>query len=137
MLSYILVIRVLEDFRTAVGSLGEVNFKKGHYMYVGSARAGISRICRHFRKKKKLRWHIDYLTVSRFAKPVCAYLFDNEECYLSKMLSKKYTGVRGFGCSDCKCYTHLYYSPNVPVFEAKVVYPADCAESFRQQVLRD
>ncbi len=126
MLSYILIVRVRKDFVTTVGSLGEVNFKKGYYMYVGSARTGISRICRHFRKEKKLRWHIDYLTTSRFAEPVCAYLFDREECYLSKMLSEEYAGVKGFGCSDCRCHTHLYYSREMPAFKTRMLYPEDC-----------
>ncbi len=124
MSGYILVIRVKRDFSTKVGALGEVEFKKGYYMYVGSAKR-ISRVCRHFKKEKKLKWHIDYLTVE--AEVVCAYLFDKEECELSKMLSKEYEGIRGFGCSDCKCKTHLYYSEKLPVFRTQVILPTDCS----------
>ncbi len=124
--SYLLVVRVLKDFETRVGSLGEVKFKKGHYIYVGSAKPGISRVCRHFKREKKLRWHIDYLTTASFASAVCAYLFECEECFLSEMLAERYECVEGFGCSDCKCKSHLYYSKNFPVFRAQVILPSDC-----------
>ncbi len=125
MSSYVLVIRVSEEMDIQVGALGNIRFERGYYMYVGSAKVGISRVCRHFKKDKKLRWHIDYLT-SR-AEVICAYLFNMEECELSEMLSKRYSGIRGFGCSDCKCETHLYFSREFPVFRTQIILPADCS----------
>ena len=47
-----------------VGSLGSVRFKKGWYVYVGSAKRGLSRrLARHMNNSrgKVLRWHIDFL----------------------------------------------------------------------------
>ncbi len=126
MQSYILIVRVLNNFSASVGSLGKVEFCRGYYMYVGSAKNGIHRVCRHFKKDKKLRWHIDYLTTSNQALPVCAYLFNKEECELSKDLAKKYSFIKGFGCSDCKCKSHLYYCESFPVFRTQVVLPSDC-----------
>ncbi len=128
MSSYILVVRLKEDRKIRVGALGEIHFRKGYYMYVGSAKVGISRVCRHFKKGKKLRWHIDYLTEA--ADVVCAYLFTGEECELSRMLAGKYSGIKGFGCSDCECETHLYYSKDRPVFRAQVLLPSDCTHLF-------
>ncbi|RUM34454.1 MAG: DUF123 domain-containing protein [Archaeoglobus sp.] len=133
MVSYILVIRVREKFCTKVGALGIIEFKSGYYMYIGSAKTGISRICRHFRKKKKLRWHIDYLTTAKHAETLCAYLFENEECSLSSFMSN-YSGIDGFGCSDCRCRTHLYYSKEFPVFNTEVVYPEDCNGSLSKKL---
>jgi len=92
-----------------VGKLGDLNFKKGFYFYIGSAKIGVNRILRHFKKEKKKKWHIDYITDT--FEVVGAILTKFEECELSNYVSKFFDGVKGFGCSDCKCYTHLYYSP--------------------------
>ncbi len=131
MSSYVLVVRVDEEVEIEVGSLGALRFERGYYMYVGSAKVGISRVCRHFRKGKKLRWHIDYLTER--AEAVCAYLFNLEECELSRTLAAKYRGVEKFGCSDCNCKTHLYYSKEFPVFRAQVILPSDCHRFLAQR----
>ncbi len=67
--SYILVIRIIDDINIQIGKLGELFFKEGFYLYVGSAmgKSGSStlesRVKRHLRSpdKKKTHWHIDYL----------------------------------------------------------------------------
>ena len=53
----------LSDKETVdVGRLGRFSFKKGKYIYTGSAKRGLNaRIDRHKRNGKKLHWHIDYL----------------------------------------------------------------------------
>ncbi|MGB9617311.1 MAG: DUF123 domain-containing protein, partial [Desulfomonilaceae bacterium] len=46
-------------------------FTPGYYVYLGSAKqyGGIeSRVNRHLKKNKKLRWHIDYLTSNSLVK---------------------------------------------------------------------
>ncbi|MCD6590442.1 MAG: GIY-YIG nuclease family protein, partial [Candidatus Aenigmarchaeota archaeon] len=81
MVSYILILKLDENKEIKIGSLGNIKFKKGYYMYVGSAKNSIKRIERHFKVEKKLRWHIDYLSVN--SKVLDALLFDIEECDLS------------------------------------------------------
>ncbi|MEE9474859.1 MAG: GIY-YIG nuclease family protein, partial [Candidatus Hydrothermarchaeaceae archaeon] len=59
---YALIITLEEDKNICVGKLGPVDFKKGYYVYIGSALNSLEgRINRHRRKDKKLRWHVDYL----------------------------------------------------------------------------
>ena len=59
---YCLTIHLNNTKRIKVGKLGNINFKKGYYVYVGSAMNSLeSRIKRHLIDEKKLHWHIDYL----------------------------------------------------------------------------
>ncbi len=62
--TYALFITFGHDEEIAVGALGRHLFRAGTYCYVGSAMGGIDqRVSRHLAHDKKLRWHIDYLTV--------------------------------------------------------------------------
>ena len=71
-MNYFIILKLDEDCEIEVGRLGKILFKKGYYIYCGSAKRGFSkRIKRHFSKKKKLWWHIDYLSMK--AQPIEAY----------------------------------------------------------------
>ena len=110
--TYVLAISLGSDQDIAVGALGILHFEKGLYCYVGSALGGLdSRISRHMRKDKVLKWHADYITTR--ADSVDAYISYPdyiEECDLAKMAEDAgmEPSYKGFGCSDCKCYTHLF-----------------------------
>ena len=110
---YQLVIRLKESQLIAVGRRGRFLFPAGYYVYTGSGRGGLeSRIARHLRKRKKLRWHIDYLLQSCQIIEVKRYGDDQEECELSRSVERVPGGmvvVQGFGSSDCRCRTHLFY----------------------------
>lgn len=110
---YLLFLRVAGDLRIRVGGLGTLSFKKGLYVYVGSAQNNLEkRIMRHRSKAKKLRWHIDYLTKSRKVKAIAAYAYmlnREYECVIAGLLSEISAGsIKGFGSSDCKCRSHLF-----------------------------
>ena len=115
--SYILFLYVKEDTRIRVGALGYVRFKRGLYLYVGSALSSVEkRIERHRRRVKRRRWHIDHLTSSRKVEVVGALIIEGEErmeCRLSQIVSRIEgcsVPVAGFGYSDCReCPYHLYY----------------------------
>ncbi len=108
-----------------VGALGEVAFPAGWYIYVGSALGpgGLARVQRHIRvhqreKDHRPRWHIDrLLTDSRFVftTAVCGETTERLECTLAHLLGGQ--GIRGFGCSDCRCTTHLLYRNEEPQAE--------------------
>ncbi len=107
--TYLLFLK-LDDRVVNVGSLGRIKFKSGWYVYVGSGMNSlIGRVARHFRRCKKMRWHIDYLSV--LAKDMIAFLIPNErvECEIAGELSKRFEYIEGFGCSDCNCKSHLFY----------------------------
>ena len=58
-----MIIHVKRKSKIRVGEkLGDVEFKKGIYVYVGSAMNSLeSRLNRHLSDSKKLHWHLDYL----------------------------------------------------------------------------
>jgi sugar fermentation stimulation protein A len=109
--AYILILYNPKAQRIKVGKLGEIHFPRGYYFYVGSGMKNLrQRVNRHFRKKKKVKWHIDYLT-KKF-KVIKAKLFPSSrrlECPIAKILSARLRMVKGFGSSDCKCESHLFY----------------------------
>jgi len=109
---YLLLLDVKNDCVVTVGSLGMIKFQKGNYVYVGSAQNGVGkRLERHFRKNKNIRWHIDYMINNPNVKVVSALCKEapkSEECFLAQNLLKLNLPVKGFGCSDCKCSSHLF-----------------------------
>ena len=110
---YCLTIHLKNAKKIKVGKLGMINFKKGYYVYVGSAMNSLeSRLKRHLSEDKKLHWHIDYLL--KKAEITCIIYNENKkvECELSQFLKTKTDGVKNFGCSDCECESHLYYFKN-------------------------
>ncbi len=109
--TYIIIIHVSTPVHIEVGALGKVLFKEGYYIYVGSGgRHPIKRIKRHFRRDKKLKWHIDYLT--NVFPAVEAYIIwdlEDGEWMLAEDLQRRYSYVPGFGSSDKPSKSHLYY----------------------------
>jgi len=109
---YVLLIELKEDREILFGRRRRQYFKKGFYLYVGSALNGLeNRINRHLSKKKKLYWHIDYLL--QYANVISVFYIESTtrmECLIAESLSKKLSStVVGFGCSDCNCKSHLFY----------------------------
>lgn len=118
--AYLLAVELARDSSINVGALGRIDFKKGFYLYVGSALGGggiIARIDRHLRPGKKPHWHIDYLM--KYAHPLGEKHFPGNkalECRLSKKVAKHAElTIPSFGSSDCKCKSHLYYFKRNPV----------------------
>lgn len=109
---YCLIINLDETSIIKIGKkLGKIKFKKGYYVYVGSAMNSLaSRITRHLSDDKKLHWHIDYLL--KYSKITDVIINESDkkvECELSEYLASKACGIKDFGCSDCECESHLYY----------------------------
>ena len=109
--SYLLLMKLTDKDTIQIGKLGQIDFKKGFYVYIGSAINGLEqRINRHLRDEKKLHWHIDFLLKS--SEIINVFYKENsfkEECILSNEFKKKLQSVKSFGCSDCKCKSHLFY----------------------------
>jgi len=109
--SYLLLIELKEDITIFVGKLGKIFFKRGFYIYVGSALNSLEqRINRHLRENKKKHWHIDYFL--DFAEVIDVLYKEGEtraECFIAGILDKQLVAIYGFGCSDCRCESHLFY----------------------------
>lgn len=88
----------------------------GYYVYVGSAMNSLEkRVERHFRKDKKLHWHIDFLLVE--AKLLGAYLIPSEERLeerISLEVGRYGEPVPGFGAGDVSINTNLYRFEEAP-----------------------
>jgi Uri superfamily endonuclease len=109
---YVLIVSVRRDKRIRIGSLGSVKFERGTYAYVGSAQKNMEkRLARHLKTAKKKFWHIDYLLISSETAVRSVFTREagkEEECRLADLLGRKGRSIRGFGCSDCKCKSHLF-----------------------------
>ncbi len=113
--SYFLVIKVERDVIVRT-KRKEFPLKAGYYVYVGSAMNSIEkRVERHFKKDKKLHWHIDFLL--KESELLRAYLIPSDakiEKELSMEVSKFGKPIEGFGASDLKINSNLYYFKDEP-----------------------
>ncbi len=114
---YVLILGLHNDTRITVGKLGEFKFKAGFYAYAGSAlgAGGFKRVTRHFNvacgRNHKRKWHIDHLLP--YSEAICAVLLPTDEdleCTIAEELAKKLKEIPGFGCTDCSCRSHLFFS---------------------------
>jgi len=112
-----------------VGALGEIAFREGWHIYIGSALGcgGLSRLDRHIalsdQKDKRPKWHVDYLSAGnvfslRYA--VSAVTPLRLECLLASALGGG--NIPHFGCSDCACTSHLFYRESDPIREIRNVF---------------
>lgn len=90
----------------------EVALAGGHYAYAGSALRGIeARVRWHLGKRKRLHWHIDYLLEKASVTGVYRLeSIERTECAIALGLSARLSPVPGFGCSDCRCRSHLFFA---------------------------
>ena len=116
--SYLLVLDLDADRTLSFGKTGTAFFRKGFYLYVGSAMANLTaRLERHQRLRKRFHWHIDWLRAHarvRAALPIRASA--RLECSLSQSVGAMAEwSIPGFGCSDCSCSSHLFGMPTDPL----------------------
>ncbi len=131
--TYCLLIQLKNDQTILIGKKGKIDFNKGYYVYVGSALNSLDgRIRRHLGNEKKLHWHVDYLLENPQSEIVDVYLSDDgvkHECELATCIASEGVEIPDFGCSDCKCNSHLVYF--FSLFEADTV----CKDSFNKMGL--
>jgi Uri superfamily endonuclease len=110
--TYVLLVHVPYRTSLSIGGLGNVDFEAGYYAYVGSALGGLEkRVNRHLKSKKKLYWHIDHFLLRARAFDVIVGEGEKQmECVIAKNLTKHLPSIKGFGCSDCTCESHLFYA---------------------------
>jgi Uncharacterized conserved protein len=128
--TYCLLIDLNRNESIGIGKKGEIQFKKGVYVYVGSALNSLEgRIRRHLRKNKKMHWHVDYLLDNSSSRVIDVFFNVDgvkHECELAREISVSGDGVGGFGCSDCKCPAHLFY------FKNESLATLNCLEGFKK-----
>jgi Uri superfamily endonuclease len=116
--TYTIIISCNRPLKVTFGSLGTVKIPRGLYLYCGSAlgKGAVSlegRIRRHWRRNKKIRWHVDYMTSNRSCSVRAAIYVESTErleCNLNNALSKDLKALPvlpHLGASDCSCESHL------------------------------
>jgi Uri superfamily endonuclease len=121
--TYALIPRCRSRTEVQVGRLRRIDLVPGYYVYVGSAfgPGGVkARVSRHLRGTKRRHWHIDY--IYEFTNPVEVwYSYDSKhlEHRWARILSgmSGISSVHGFGCSDCRCDSHLFHTSVEPDFD--------------------
>jgi len=122
--AYMLILHLPRRRRIAVGSLGQLSFPAGYYLYVGSAMGGLeARLARHRRMRKKMHWHVDYLRAqAELVASLPVRTPERIECRLAQAASRlSEPGPEGFGSSDCSCPTHLFRWPRHPLQDRRFV----------------
>ena len=113
MATYIIIFRIKTHIKIDVGRFQSVPFKRGLYLYIGSAKRGLKkRIERHISINKKLYWHIDYILSNRASTILeIWYKREDEECKHAQIISRLSSSEivkKGLGSSDCNCPTHIF-----------------------------
>jgi Uri superfamily endonuclease len=110
--SYILLISLPSAETIEIGSLSQVCFPGGCYAYVGSALNGLApRLRRHLNDQKKRHWHIDHLLQKASIREIVVGVTDSRaECALARALGAQFDSIPGFGSSDCRCPSHLFFT---------------------------
>jgi len=96
----------------------------GYYIYVGSAfgPGGVrARVSRHLQREKAKRWHLDFLRESVTFREVWYSHAPEHLEHVWARIFQDMAGVlpvEGFGCTDCKCRSHLFRTQGRPDLEA-------------------
>jgi len=115
---YLLILTLKRKKNIHIGELGKVSFRKGFYIYVGSAMTNLSkRMERHRHLKKLHHWHIDELrAVAEFHSVLAIRSSTRIECEIAEAVSRiAEWNIPKFGSSDCSCQTHLFGMANDPI----------------------
>lgn len=118
--TYSIILALDNDADITTGALGSRHFHAGYYSYTGSARGagGFARVVRHLAvaagSNSTRHWHIDYLLPYTTPKGLVLSCADIDiECVIAKVIGHTTRTIHGFGCSDCKCISHLHFEKDV------------------------
>jgi Uri superfamily endonuclease len=118
---YLILARLNSNIRLRIHSGRVFDLENGFYGYVGSALGGLEpRITRHLNAGKKHHWHIDYLLdYATIEMIIYGETWQRKECSVAQALSQVLTSIPAFGCSDCNCLTHLFFSYDFKKLESE------------------
>jgi Uri superfamily endonuclease len=123
--TYALVLESDVAAQVSIGRLGELHAAPGYYVYVGSAfgPGGLAgRLAHHQRSPTRPHWHIDYL---RSHARLIGIWFTNDPQPREHLWADVFACAKGatiplpgFGCSDCRCRSHLFHFARRPSLAA-------------------
>lgn len=129
--TYALILYLASGCRMRVGRLGTHEFKRGYYLYIGSAfgPGGLAaRIRHHVRLPGRPHWHIDFLRSASKLKAVWIIRSDvrleHPWASVVERTPNARIPLKGFGSTDCRCTTHLFHyarQPRLHVLQAELL----------------
>lgn len=126
--TYVLLLHLSSDEAITIGRLGTFDFPAGWYTYIGSAfGAGglLGRIKHHLQPVQKPHWHIDYLRQKAEIKEIWLSpdTQPREQEWVDLMIAVPgaIALIEGFGASDSRHETHLFYFDVRPTLEDFVI----------------
>ena len=122
--AYALILFCSQKGPAQIGKLGILQLRRGFYVYVGSALGpgGLrARVAHHRKLSHRPHWHIDYLRphtrldwIWYSQDRVCR---EHQWARVIRALRGASTPMAGFGSSDCRCETHLFFFTSRPSFK--------------------
>ena len=119
--TYVLVLKSSITKSVTIGKLGTLSLKPGFYVYIGSAfgPGGLkARINHHIDHSSRPHWHLDYLIPSL---KLCEIWYTCDQIRREHQWAEVHAQTRGvlmpllgFGSSDCRCLSHLFYYKSKP-----------------------
>ena len=119
--TYALLLSASRKGIITVGKIGTLQLQPGFYVYIGSAfgPGGLkARIGHHCKNTAHPHWHIDYLTSALTLKEIW-YTGDpvrreHQWAETISIIRGASVPLIGFGSSDCRCQSHLYFFKSKP-----------------------
>ena len=128
------------ESRIPIGRKGVLKARPGFYLYVGSAHGpgGLkARVGHHLGAASRPRWHVDHL---RRILPVEAVWFAADPRRLEHAwarvldeMEETSSPMRGFGSSDCRCTSHLFFTESRPSADRFRNRAGDLAKALKVQ----
>jgi Uri superfamily endonuclease len=122
--AYALVLFCSHDEQVQIGKLGPLQLRRGFYVYVGSALGpgGVrARVAHHQKLSPRPHWHIDYLRprtrLDRIWYSHGRVCREHQWARVIRALRGASVPIAGFGSSDCRCKTHLFFFARRPSFK--------------------
>jgi Uri superfamily endonuclease len=85
-----------------------------------------ARLPHHLKKNNKPHWHIDYFLREAAITGILVFESDvKEECGIAQTLLSQTQCIPGFGCSDCRCKSHLVFLDKETGMEHKIARALD------------
>jgi Uri superfamily endonuclease len=121
--AYALILFCSQEGTVQIGKLGPLQLRQGFYVYLGSALGpgGVrARVAHHRKLSLRPHWHIDYL---RPCTRLDRIWYSDDRVCREHQWARAISGLRGasvpvagFGSSDCRCKTHLFFFTRRPSF---------------------
>lgn len=122
--TYALILQAEYQQDVQIGQLGRLSVRPGFYIYVGSAFGPggvLARVRHHTQFAQRPHWHIDSL---RQAAPLKQVWYTHDPVHREHSWADVFANMRGasiplpgFGVSDCRCVSHLYFFQRQPLLK--------------------